>query len=1336
MGNSSSSCFKPVPEHPPFSWPRDRPGRAEAIAEIKRQRRLGGHPDDLEIAEKFSVSSDTHTQPADVPAPSTTAPSGSAEAAGSETQKEIESQPGLTMDSESIENIPVLITSRPAVNVETVGAGTAQRSRTEVCTESKVDLYTDSGKGAKAFASKPNASSVRAEKTTRAEESTAAKHGETRSGLAPATEKIEAAIEDVERDPDSVQVEERTHQEAVDPAGKAAIGTKVDEQADSPQSLKAETNTPSEAAGEDNKIQAAGDIDDSKDGETPLAVGGTGVISIAGASTAAMLVTKLKSNTEGSKTNRTAVEDSAAQHAEAAGAGLAADNGVAASIVSVNEWTEDSGSVEGARAVTPPAAATERIEFEPAGEAADSIDAENSTQRTRAVIGAGVGSIAAAAVVAVAVTEKKEKAVSKAPSAPVENPVIANVEATVAEPTHDHGKSASAIRVSESKDDLKHLIEAKEKMPPAGVAEKSETKTADSIAESKDGEKAMPKPSAVVGAGIGSVPAASMEALTVLERKTNVEVSEAKLEAQSLAVQTSGSQRDETTGADTTGDHWKTALAVQVGDRKDDLNPLKEMKGETSLVAAGQESEPQSVGAVVDGKDVEKYVPEANAVVGRPTGSAAVVSAIAREKSKGEVSKEPAESKSGADDILTSQKSDAAVADPISKSNERKDDVEALNVGRGEKPSTAAILESESERAGEVADSKDVRKSTTKAGAVIGAGVGSVVAVAVAAVAVAEKKEKAASEAQSAAVETPAILKAETTAADPTGGHGTTAPAVKVSELKDDPKILKEAKEAKEEAASVESVSEPGKEAADSRDGKKSNTKTGAVVGAGVGSTAAATVAAAAGAEKKEKAASNAQSAADENLTVAKAEATAADPTGGHGTAAPAVNASELKDVSKVLNEAREETASGESLSEPADEAAESKEGKESSTKAGTVSVAGVGSTGAAAVAALAVTEKKEKSASKAQSAAVKNPTIPKAETTAKPTGGHGTAAPAVKVSELEDFPKHLRGAKEEKPSVSAPEKSKTKAAGVGVESKAGKITTPKVSVIGGAGAGSFAAASLGALAVLERKANVKASEAKSVAIETSTSQKDGATAAGPTGDHGKTARAIKACELTEDLKLQKEVNRDKPTAVVAKECETEGAGDVVKGMAGEKSVPKAGAVVDIVQSKAGNKSMPNAGSALNAGAGSVGGSRVAALEDLETKESKVKVDASEAKLVAVETTASPKDDTTAADPVDNHGKTALSDCFSVSKLVLLKQPSKSTEPEQPMSSATSVLDDGMASGSIGTIVAGPAPRSARSQGPADPAFYEGLVEEFLEKALAGKPKSDKVASKESKKQG
>lgn len=38
MGNSVS-CFDPVREHPPYSWPKDHPGRDAAIAEKKRQRR-------------------------------------------------------------------------------------------------------------------------------------------------------------------------------------------------------------------------------------------------------------------------------------------------------------------------------------------------------------------------------------------------------------------------------------------------------------------------------------------------------------------------------------------------------------------------------------------------------------------------------------------------------------------------------------------------------------------------------------------------------------------------------------------------------------------------------------------------------------------------------------------------------------------------------------------------------------------------------------------------------------------------------------------------------------------------------------------------------------------------------------------------------------------------------------------------------------------------------------------------------------------------------------------------------------------------------------------------
>jgi hypothetical protein len=288
-----------------------------------------------------------------------------------------------------------------------------------------------------------------------------------------------------------------------------------------------------------------------------------------------------------------------------------------------------------------------------------------------------------------------------------------------------------------------------------------------------------------------------------------------------------------------------------------------------------------------------------------------------------------------------------------------------------------------------------------------------------------------------------------------------------------------------------------------------------------------------------------------------------------------------------------------ESVSELVREAADSKRGNESSTSAGAVDGAGVESTAVAAVAGVAVTEKKEKAASEVQSATVETPAVSKAEASAAdPHGGHDMAAPAVKVSELKDDPKILQEAKEEKPSASATEKSETNAAGDIIESKAGKMTTPKTGVVVGAGAGSVAAASSGALAVSERKANEKASEVKSVAIETSSSQKDGGTAADPTGDHS---------------------------------------------------------------------------------------------------------------------------------------KAALSDIFGVSKLGPLKQPSESSEPGQPMSSVTSVLDDGVASGSKGTIVVGSSPRSARSQDPAEPAFYEGLVEEFIEKALVGKPNSESGGRLESK---
>lgn len=38
MGNSVS-CFDPVREHPPYSWPKDHPDRAAAIADLKRKRR-------------------------------------------------------------------------------------------------------------------------------------------------------------------------------------------------------------------------------------------------------------------------------------------------------------------------------------------------------------------------------------------------------------------------------------------------------------------------------------------------------------------------------------------------------------------------------------------------------------------------------------------------------------------------------------------------------------------------------------------------------------------------------------------------------------------------------------------------------------------------------------------------------------------------------------------------------------------------------------------------------------------------------------------------------------------------------------------------------------------------------------------------------------------------------------------------------------------------------------------------------------------------------------------------------------------------------------------------
>lgn len=73
MGNSAS-CFDPVREHPPYSWPKDHPGRDEAIAERKRsrrsKRRSAAQPIDTESA-KDIISTTTEDIKQNVSSPVT-----------------------------------------------------------------------------------------------------------------------------------------------------------------------------------------------------------------------------------------------------------------------------------------------------------------------------------------------------------------------------------------------------------------------------------------------------------------------------------------------------------------------------------------------------------------------------------------------------------------------------------------------------------------------------------------------------------------------------------------------------------------------------------------------------------------------------------------------------------------------------------------------------------------------------------------------------------------------------------------------------------------------------------------------------------------------------------------------------------------------------------------------------------------------------------------------------------------------------------------------------------------------------------------------------------------
>lgn len=73
MGNSIS-CFDPVREHPPYSWPKDHPGRAAAIDEHKRKRRNQKFPAPGDPVPQPPAADPKPADPAPVPAAPVTDP--------------------------------------------------------------------------------------------------------------------------------------------------------------------------------------------------------------------------------------------------------------------------------------------------------------------------------------------------------------------------------------------------------------------------------------------------------------------------------------------------------------------------------------------------------------------------------------------------------------------------------------------------------------------------------------------------------------------------------------------------------------------------------------------------------------------------------------------------------------------------------------------------------------------------------------------------------------------------------------------------------------------------------------------------------------------------------------------------------------------------------------------------------------------------------------------------------------------------------------------------------------------------------------------------------------
>ncbi len=94
MGNALS-CLDPAREHPPFSWPKDHPGRAEAIAEYKARR----------SSTKFTKKAAKTEAPSPVAAPAADKDSPAKEILPAEPKEVADAKAALAKEVDDVEEV-------------------------------------------------------------------------------------------------------------------------------------------------------------------------------------------------------------------------------------------------------------------------------------------------------------------------------------------------------------------------------------------------------------------------------------------------------------------------------------------------------------------------------------------------------------------------------------------------------------------------------------------------------------------------------------------------------------------------------------------------------------------------------------------------------------------------------------------------------------------------------------------------------------------------------------------------------------------------------------------------------------------------------------------------------------------------------------------------------------------------------------------------------------------------------------------------------------------------------------------------------------------------------